>query len=663
MSNLEILGKKIVSGDAEERREAVVDLCRVGVDAVPLLFRAMGDADWRVRKTAVEGLVSVGGAGIIDGLMQALNTADNAGVRNSAIEALVQIGGPSVEPLLGQIEDPDPDVRKFIVDILGDIKDTRAVPALIDRLDDEDENVCVASAEALGKIRDPRAVDALLACLKRADKGWLDYAAAEALGSIGDERALSPLLASLGRSSLREPVLESLGKIGNASALGPLVTSLEDPLRIVREVSIVAIAAIYRKSAVLARQKIVATVRSRMTPRAVDLLEDMLGSNTGELEKATITLLGWTGGESSIRRLFAVLKEEDLEEPIVESLKYLDAGSAVFLAGYLSHDNALVRRSAARVLGNAGMLSAEDSLIALLSDENGHVRSTAAEALGRLRSSRAIAPLLQLLTDEYESVQESAIRALAAIGDDTMLDGLIRDFSSHDPHMRRNIALLLGKFSSERAVDALTFALKDEEPKVRKAVVPALGAAAGDRALRSLMLAITDDDPEVRMLAAEALGKIGTPGAGDALIPLLEDADLWVRAAAARGLGNIGGDRAAEALASHLETATDIFLLAIVDVLGKLHYQKARNRIEKLADHADPEVRKTVLAALSCYDGESVQQTYIARLSDRHWSVRKAAVEELGRRRTETVDALLAKIAEEDPDAAVRKAAKEVLGR
>ncbi len=663
MPDIETLGRKLESSDAEERREAAVDLTRAGTSAVPLLLRAIGDADWRVRKTAVEGLVQLGGAEIIDELLQALNAPDNAGVRNSAIEALVQIGAPSVEPLLNLIEADDPDVRKFVVDILGDIKDTRAVPALIARLEDEDENVCVAAAEALGKVRDRRAVDALLACLARADKGWLDYAAAEALGSIGDERALGPLLASVNRRSLREPVLESLGKIGNASALGPLIAGLDDALRIVREVSTVAIVAIYRKSAVLARQKIVATVRAGMSSRAVDYLEDALGTNTGELEKATTTLLGWTGRESSIRKIFDCLKEEEREEAVVESLKYLDRESARILIGYLSSDNALVRRSAARVLGNMGMTAAEDPLIALLSDENGHVRSTAAEALGRLQSRKAITPLFTLLTDEYESVQESAIRALAAVGDDSILEVFIKDFSSHEPHMRRNIALLLGKFSSERAIDALAFALKDEEPTVRKAVVPALGALAGERALRPLMLAITDDDPEVRMLAAEALGKTGTAAAGDALIPLLEDHDLWVRAAAARGLGGIGGDRVADVLASHLETATDIFLLAVVDVLGKLKYQNARERLEKLADHADPEVRKTVLTALACYEGESVRRTYVARLSDQHWSVRKAAVEELGKRRTASVDALLAKIAEEDPDASVRKAAKEALGR
>ena len=118
-------------------------------------------------------------------------------------------------PCSRRIDSRDPDVRKFIVDILGDIRDPRSVPALINKLTDPDENIRVASAEALGKIRDRRAVEPLLACLAHYDQSWLDYAAAEALGEIGDERALGPLIAALGRSSLREPVLESLGKIGN----------------------------------------------------------------------------------------------------------------------------------------------------------------------------------------------------------------------------------------------------------------------------------------------------------------------------------------------------------------------------------------------------------------------------------------------------------------
>ncbi len=664
MRDIEAFWKKLQSSDAEERREAAVELGHAGGPAVPLLFYAMADKDWRVRKTAVEALVAIKGESVIAGLIDALNSGDNAGARNSAIEALVQIGGPAVEALLPVITAPDPDFRKFVVDILGEAKDPRAVPALIIRLvEDSDENIRVAAAEALGKIRDPRAVDALLSCLDRHEQGWLDNAAAEALGEIGDERALEPLLTALDRSSLREPVLEALGKIGNANTIEPLIASLADKLRIVREVSIVAIAVVHRKSIAPDKLKIIDAVRKRMSDRAVDFLEDILVTSTGELQKAAIALLGWTGRESSIRKLLFLLKEGELEEPVAQALRHIDKSSALFLRGYLSSENALVRRTIARVLGDSGGPEAEESLLPLLRDENGHVRSTAAAALGRMKSNKACAPLLDMLTDEYQNVQEAAIQALAAIGDESVLDGLTREFSSRDAVMRRNIALLLGKFKTEKAVDALAFALKDEEPDVRKAVVSALGNSPGAKSLRPLLLAITDDDPEVRMLAAEALGATNAPEAQEALIALLADKDLWVRASAARGLGRIGGNKAGEVLTGLLGSSSDIFLLALVEVLGGLRYAPASGPLVKLTDHEDPEVRKTALVALAGYEGDEVLKAVSAQLSDPHWSVRKAAVEALARRRNAAVEALLAKMADGDPDTAVRQAASDALGR
>jgi HEAT repeat protein len=651
MRDIEALGTKLQSPDAEERREAAVDLGRAGRQAVPLLLRAMADKDWRVRKTAVEALVAIQGESVIAGLIEALKIEDNAGARNSAIEALVQIGEPALEYLLPVLTAPDPDVRKFIVDILGDTRDSRAVPALITRLaDDDDENIRVAAAEALGKMRDPRAVDALLACLNRHQEGWLDYAAAEALGEIGDRRALEPLLAALDRRGLREPVLGSLGKIGNANTIDPLIVSLADALRIVREVSIIAIFAIYRKSDAPDRIRIIESVRARAIERAVDLLEETLVSTAGDLQKAAIALLGWIGRESSIRKLLSLLNEEDLQEPVAQSLTHIDRVKAGFLFPYLASNNALVRRTVAEVLGEVDGAEAERHLIPLLRDENGHVRSASAFSLGRMRSRMAVMPLLDLLGDEYENVQEAAIHALAAIGDETALDGLTKDFSSHEAYMRRNIVLLLGKFSTEKA-------------DVRKAVVNALANAPGAKALRPLLLAATDDDPEVRMPAAEALGAMDASEAREALIALLADTDLWVRATAARGLGRIGGAKAGEVLTGYLDTASDIFLLALVEVLGRLRYGPACGPLLKLADHKDPEVRKTVLAALDGFEGNEVLWAVLARLSDQHWSVRKTAVEVLKHRRDPAVEALLAKIADGDPDTAVRQAAGEALGK
>jgi HEAT repeat protein len=664
MPNLDFLGKKLQSSDAEERREAAIDLGRAGRDAAPLLFRAMSDADWRVRKTAVEALVTNCSNSIIVGLIRLLSSDDNAGSRNSAIEALVHIGAAAVDALLMSLNTPDADVRKSIVDILGDIRDSRAVPLLIKTLEkDPDENIRVASAEALGKIKDRRAVDPLLVCLTRYDQSWLDYAAAEALGEIGDERALGPLIAALGGNSLREPVLEAIGKIGNVNTLTPLIAGLADTLRIVREVAMVALTTIYRKSAQGDRELMITAVRANANDRAVDFLEDMLITSTRELQKSAVAVLGWAGRESSIQKLLALLKEEDFEEPTAQALKNIDGGRVPLLLSYLSDDNALVRRTVARVLGEVGSRDTEDPLIGLLSDENGHVRSAAAEALGHLRSRKAVKPLIGLLTDEYESVQESAIRALAEIGDDSSLDDLVKDFTSRDAPMRKNIALLLGRFTTDKASDALAFALKDEEPDVRKAVVHALGNLSGEKALRSLIHAVTDDDPEVRMLAAEALGKTRAPETPDVLIPLLEDDDLWVRAAAARSLGRVEGEKAGEVLAAYLNTATDIFLLSLVDVVGKLRTERALAPLLGLASHDDPEVRKTVLTALSGYHWESVHQTVLSRLSDPHWSVRKTAIEIVKMSKDAAAETILERIADGDPDATVRQAAKDALGR
>ncbi|HET6363725.1 MAG TPA: HEAT repeat domain-containing protein [Nitrospirota bacterium] len=664
MPNLEFLGKKLQSSDAEDRREAAVDLGRAGRDAAPLLFRAMGDADWRVRKTAVEALVANASDSIIMGLIRLLSSDDNAGSRNSAIEALVHIGAAAVDALLMSLDTPDADVRKFIVDILGDIRDSRAVPILIETLkNDPNENIRVSSAEALGKIKDCRAVDPLLACLTQYGQSWLDYAAAEAIGEIGDERALGPLIAALGRNNLREPVLESIGKIGNVNTLMPLIAGLADKLRVVREVAMVALTAIYLKSTQDDRERIIRIVRANVNDRAVDFLEEMLITSTKDLQKSAVAVLGWSGRESSIQKLLALLKEEDMEEPTAQALKNMDGGRVPLLLGYLADDNALVRRTVARVLGEIGSRDADDPLIGLLLDENGHVRSAAAEALGHLQSRKAVKPLLGLLADEYESVQESAIRALAEIGDDSILDDLLKDFTSRDALMRRNIALLLGRFTTDKASDALAFALKDEEPNVRKAVVHALGNLSGDKALRSLVHAITDDNSEVRMLAAEALGKTHAPETPDVLIPLLEDNDLWVRAAAARSLGRVAGEKAGEVLAAYLNTATDIFLLSLVDVVGKLRTERALAPLLGLSCHADPEVRKTVLTALSGYHWESVHQTVLSRLSDPHWSVRKTAIEIIKQKKDAAAEPLLERIADGDPDATVRQAAKDALGR
>jgi HEAT repeat protein len=97
--------------------------------------------------------------------------------------------------------------------------------------------------------------------------------------------------------------------------------------------------------------------------------------------------------------------------------------------------------------------------------------------------------------------------------------------------------------------------------------------------------------------------------------------------------------------------------------VGKLRTERALAPLLGLACHADPEVRKTVLTALSSYRWESVHQTVLSRLSDPHWSVRKTAIEIVKQKKDAAAEPLLERIADGDPDATVRQAAKDALGR
>ncbi len=160
------------------------------------------------------------------------------------------------------------------------------------------------------------------------------------------------------------------------------------------------------------------------------------------------------GRENSIRKLFTLLKEEDLADPVVQSLSHIDPDQAGFLIDYLSNDNALVRQTVAQVLGDLPyQRPAEDALIRLLAGRE----RTRAEHGCRWPSdsceARRRAPAFwRSCRTNTRTSRKPPSPALAAIGDESVLDSLLKDFSTHEAYLRRNIACLLGKFSSQRVL-------------------------------------------------------------------------------------------------------------------------------------------------------------------------------------------------------------------
>jgi HEAT repeat protein len=153
-------------------------------------------------------------------------------------DALVKIGKPAVNQLITFLRDENWEVRKNVAEILGRIKDNRAVKPLIASLNDRDENFRAIAAEALGEIKDPNVVKPLITVFTDEDEDMnVRWKAAVALGRIKDTRAVEPLISALKdrNREIRWIAATALGEIKDARAVDALITALEDKHNKVRE--------------------------------------------------------------------------------------------------------------------------------------------------------------------------------------------------------------------------------------------------------------------------------------------------------------------------------------------------------------------------------------------------------------------------------------------
>ena len=154
------------SSDFYEREEAVRELGNYQQDeAIAGLVMALEDPDLGIREISSEYLGSMKG-NLAPQLLIKFLANEDIGTRNLASEILVRIGSDSIKPLIAEIDDDDHDVRKFVVDILGLLKDDQAFEAVCSKLNDSNINVVCSAAEALGEIRAEKAIPYLINAFK-----------------------------------------------------------------------------------------------------------------------------------------------------------------------------------------------------------------------------------------------------------------------------------------------------------------------------------------------------------------------------------------------------------------------------------------------------------------------------------------------------------------
>jgi HEAT repeat protein len=188
---------QLKSGDAEERRDAVIMLSQLdGDSATSALVSALADSLPGVRALALGGLGARPEPGILPPVVARLTSDKDPFVRKAAAYALAGFSGPErTAALIGALKDKDQEVRGASALALGDHADSTAVAPLAAALSDKNAFVRAQAARALG-VNGPAAASAVPELVRRLGSdgdGEVKRHAATALGTIGDRSALPAL--------------------------------------------------------------------------------------------------------------------------------------------------------------------------------------------------------------------------------------------------------------------------------------------------------------------------------------------------------------------------------------------------------------------------------------------------------------------------------------
>ncbi|MBK1693195.1 PBS lyase [Chromatium weissei] len=167
------------------RRWAARDLLTYSNVSAALVERLLIETEPSVIEVILTTLTRIGDECAIEGLIRCLRT-ENAMLRNAAIEAM-KLLPDEIAPFISHLlNDPDPDVRIFTVDVLESLRHPQVESWLI-RVITEDAhlNVCGAAVDLLGEVGSECARPALLALKQRfPEEPYIQFAADLALTRI-----------------------------------------------------------------------------------------------------------------------------------------------------------------------------------------------------------------------------------------------------------------------------------------------------------------------------------------------------------------------------------------------------------------------------------------------------------------------------------------------
>lgn len=664
------------SMDADARHGAAVELAERPESHFPLVFELLGDRDWRVRKTIVEGLVAHPGAKVIDRLIDALRDGTNAGRRNSATEALVRIGHEAIGSIIDTLAtESDPDVRLSLINLLGDVRTDRGFEVLRQILEQEsDVNLASSAATSLGRYRRPEALPTLTQALER-DEPWLRFHVIEAMGEIGDRTALPAILPLYSESSLKKPVLESVGKIGDVGTVNFLLRVIADETKLnlmaLRALVNIAESEKPRVMKETERNLIQKKVRSAFPRQKFDpLVEHLRKTPRREVRVFILKILGWSGDERAVPVLLEFLRHPEVAEIAAQGL--VDFGPSATGPVLDALRNAEEDEQVGLLLRIIHVISGREAVATVLSfldHQNPEIRRYSIETLGDITETTAINYLLARLDDPDIGCQQAAVNSISALVTaypevkESTLSKIRKLLDSGSVPTKINALSIFVNIQGEGYHDELLLASKNEDPQVRQKAIHLMGKFSEERFADQIVLSLADESTAVRLEAIQAIVRTKPKEGIEPLFHALDDEDIWIRTAAAQALGEYREPSAIEHLKRQLAADSAPVKIAAIEALGKFGDGNVKEVLLESARSEDPEIQRAALLALARVPGEDVTTLLYDALASSDWRRRAAAALAIGHRGDRSAVSLLHETLEKESDAYVQQATIAALDR
>lgn len=453
--DLEKYEEAIMSQDDTRRVQAGLELAeivsqldretleRFSQPIVDLLLEALRKTDWEFRNLISNALIKLGKLDFIAKstwfwrkLISTYTDVDS-GLRSSAMDLLKELGRSEysleiLEPLIEGLKSSDKDMRILSANTLGRIRAREVIPMLIAALDDDNTNVVYNVVECLGDIRDSRAVPALMHILNTHTDEWVRAATLEALGKIGDQRVVELLLSLVNKELVVDPLINALGTLGDSRAIPVLVNYLKEDDRDIRELAIKALVTIWEEVETIAeftgvQYELEATstiLQQTLTANVKNtLLRDMGDERMPEdIRENCAVLLSCVEYSKALAPIAQLLEAFPLSQKIIYALGHYQKRAFSHITPYLQHQDFRLRQSAGLYLQHfvEDYLTGYDSqvehaLLQLAEDENPILNQIAFEALKEFQSTTIIPALLNILKQYPEEYGDTILDILITL--------------------------------------------------------------------------------------------------------------------------------------------------------------------------------------------------------------------------------------------------------